>query len=483
MYLYDIIDDFRPEDTLNECKARLNRDNYIGWMKTICGFVNTKGGSLFLGVKDKTYELIGYNLKELDNEKLYLTQMISNHFKTTIEYTFESIPYIINGEKRYILKVSFHESRVKPVVLNTNGFGYIFIRQDGKTSPATTENIILMAKSSAFPYFDNQLTNIKFNRKNFNDLFNFYKERNDSKELTEKLLESIGFFDQNKFLKKGSLLFSDDCNADNTLVVCNNFGSLTRGVNLVNSSINFKGNLINAYKFIYEYLNQRMNHGFIKTKDSRIDIDAFPSRALFESIINALAHRDYLIDGSQVSVDLMQNRLVITSPGSLFEKEDIPPTYNFYNFASVRRNKLICDVFILCKAMEAKGTGFEKILKDYENADSRHKPFIFSKNNQFSIVLPDLTYPSGIDISDEAITIINKGLLLNINNKYTNKILAFCYSKEKSLKEITSMLDVSNSTYFKNNIINPLADNKLLLVSKVKNKLCYKTNTENVYLN
>ena len=37
-----------------------------------------------------------------------------------------------------------------------------------------------------------------------------------------------------------------------------------------------------------EYVRQRMNHSIIKLADSRLNIDAFPERALFEGIINAI---------------------------------------------------------------------------------------------------------------------------------------------------------------------------------------------------
>ena len=52
----------------------------------------------------------------------------------------------------------------------------------------------------------------------------------------------------------------------------------------------------------------------------------------------------------------------------------------------------------MCKAMEDKGTGFEKILEDYKNVDLKYKPFIFAKNNQFSIVLPNLTNKDGVGL-------------------------------------------------------------------------------------
>lgn len=481
MFLFDLLSNFRQEDTKTECKARLNREEYKGWLKTVDGFANTNGGIFYLGVEDKTYQLIGYDLKELDNEKRYFSQMIDNHFKVTILFKTDSIPYLINGKTKYILKIEIFESKYKPVFLYIKNDAFIYVRNDAKTSPATSENVYFMAKNSAYPYFDVQPTNIRFDKADFTKLYSFYKERNNGEELTEKLLGSIEFFDREGNLKKGSLLFKDDCEEENTLIHCNTYKSNSRGDNLVIDSTQFNGNLIDSFKFIYEYIDKRMNHGFMKTDTSRIDILSFPKRALLEAIINALAHRDYTIDRSQISVDLFKNRLTITSPGSLFEKNDIGPTYNFDSLLSVRRNKLICDTFVLCKAMEAKGTGFEKILKDYEKADEVHKPFIFSKNNQFTIVLPDLTCDSGVDVTDESVLITNEGFY-NLNEKYSKKILAFCYGRQRSLREITENLNLSNSTYFKKEVIDPLVKNDLLVCSKVKNALSYRTNSNKVKL-
>ena len=68
---------------------------------------------------------------------------------------------------------------------------------------------------------------------------------------------------------------------------------------------------------------------------------------------------------------------------------------------------------------EAKGTGFEKIEKEYREADLKHKPYIFSRQNSFSIVLPDLTYEDGIDITSEMISLSKP--ILN-ESKYDNLI-------------------------------------------------------------
>ena len=40
-------------------------------------------------------------------------------------------------------------------------------------------------------------------------------------------------------------------------------------------------------------------------------------RSVFEALVNDLIHRDYLINGSEVHMDMFDDRLVIYSPGGM----------------------------------------------------------------------------------------------------------------------------------------------------------------------
>lgn len=51
----------------------------------------------------------------------------------------------------------------------------------------------------------------------------------------------------------------------------------------------------------------------------RVDIDSYPDRAVLEGVINAIAHRDYFIDGSQIQIDMFKDRLEISSPGGFYK--------------------------------------------------------------------------------------------------------------------------------------------------------------------
>ena len=478
MKLSDLLINEEIENLSFECKARIDRNNDLGWLKTIDGFANSHGGMMLLGVEDKTNNLIGYSLEDVDKEKLFIYEKIHEHFSIEPQLEITVMPYVVRDNKRYIIKIFVHESDVKPLIFKYQGMPLIFKRRDGYTSSATSEEIIQMSLNNKNPKFDQGLTAISFDKNEFKTLFNFYKEHT-SKELKEKELASIGFFDDNKKLRNGALLFKDDYNEGRTTVVCSLYKGLTRGDDQIIASNTFNGNLIASYNFIYEFIEQRMNHGFIKTSTNRKEVDSFPSRSLLEAIINALAHRDYLLDGSSIYVDLFKNRLTISSPGSILGVEELKKTYDLESFISKRRNELISSVFVLCKVMESKGTGLEKIMSDYKDASDKHRPFIFSKNNQFSIVLPDLTSEIGVDIEMDSLRFL---IPFEEGSKYDISILAFCYSKAKSIQEICDYLKISNSTFFRKNVLGNLLSQNLLEITKKGNASYLLTNHSYVSL-
>ena len=48
MYLEEVIDDIQLENDKFECKSKLNRDDVVGWLKTIAGFAMLRAESFIL---------------------------------------------------------------------------------------------------------------------------------------------------------------------------------------------------------------------------------------------------------------------------------------------------------------------------------------------------------------------------------------------------------------------------------------------------
>lgn len=376
------------------------------------------------------------------------------------------------------MRVDISESVYKPVILKFDGVPSIYMRRQGFTNGASYEEILEMSRNSPSLRYDLLPTEEPFVRGHFQDLLSFCKERNDGEEhLTDKALASMGFFDENGFLANGALFFMDGYAGERTEVHCSVFSGFTKGSERIVSLNKCKGNLVQSLRFMLDYVRQRMNRSIVKLADSRENIDAFPERALFEGIVNAIAHRDYALEGTQIQVDMFRDRLEITSPGGFFQRQKIRKTYDFSSIISKRRNSLICDVLVRCNAMEASGTGFEKIEEDYRKADERHKPYICTESDHFTLVLPDLTYQEGVRDGHlptlEVIPVEN-------GTKHDQKVLEYCYDTAHTAKEIAEFLGLSNSTYLRKNIIDNLVRTDCLREEVYAGKKHYKTVRESV---
>jgi ATP-dependent DNA helicase RecG len=478
MYLEEITDAAPAENQEIECKSRLDRRNVIGWLKSFAGFANANGGTMYVGVEDKTNKLIGFDRTEADSERNYFNNQVNEHVSPRPPYQISFLRYEIRGQERFILAIRVESSQVKPVIVKFDGVPSIFMRREGFTGGATYEEIIAMSIHSQPASFDTVMSGEEYNSGDFETLRAFYRQHTGGKALSDKMLASLGFFNEKGLLANGAMLFRDHYAGHKTDVQCSVFSGLTKGSERIVSVNRFSGNITDSIDYMYSFVLQRMNHTLIKKSDSHIEIDAYPKRALFEGIINAVAHRDYFLDGTQIQVDMFRNRLEISSPGSFYHGEPLPKTYDLSKIISKRRNELICGILVQCGVMEAAGTGFDKIVEEYRDADDAHKPYIYSATDHFTLVLPDLSYTDGISNSLPALEFAP----VPDGSRFDAEILSFCYGNARKAAEIAAHLGVSNSTHLKEKILGTLVANGYLTKEKVSRSFYYRTNPEMVRL-
>ena len=137
-----------------------------------------------------------------------------------------------------------------------------------------------------------------------------------------------------------------------------------------------------------------------KTPNSREELPEYVERSYHEALVNALAHRDYLVYGSEVHIDIYDDRLEIYSPGGMPDGSIIQDR-DPLTVPSTRRNPVLADVFNRLGYMERKGSGFGKILNGYKvqvNYTENKRPMFRSDRYQFTVVMPNLNYgvPQGV---------------------------------------------------------------------------------------
>ncbi len=104
--------------------------------------------------------------------------------------------------------------------------------------------------------------------------------------------------------------------------------------------------------------------------------------------MNLVIHRDYSIRGSEIHVDICQDKLKIISPGSMLDGFKIQDL-DIDNNASKRRNPVLYDAFYRLKLMECRGSGLRKI-GDFYNSELA--PEFRSTPQAFIVVLKNLNY-------------------------------------------------------------------------------------------
>lgn len=487
MYINDLIPGLNLEDYETEFKGIIGEGENpkdgkerieFGWLKTIASFANTNGGSLFVGVEDKTHKIVSLDHKTFDRIVLMVQRLILRHIEPKIDYRIVHHDVREGEQTRYVMEIRVERSPYLPVVLHFHEMGMIFVRRFGECGLATSQEIRNLVLQSAKVSYDDVFTSERYCPEDFTCLRNKYAEKNNGKELTEKALISIGFMDNSLHLSKGALLFKDDYCGPLTLMEMIQFRSHSKGDNRFFASERINENIIASIEKAISFVTSHSANGYEKTPDGRKSFIAYPPRAVEEAIVNAFAHRDYFIDGGQIEVNVFIDRLQIVSPGSYLGGALLNREYHIDTLPPRRRNEVICGVLHLCRLMERQGSGFDNIHDDYLPYGERYRPFADSTSSSFSITLPDLTYAGGPVFLQESVALSPLPL---IEDKYSMRILSYCFNQSRSVSEIAAYLGISVSTHLKKNILERLVKDGYLVESGGY-PMKYRTNQRSVTL-
>ena len=88
----------------------------------------------------------------------------------------------------------------------------------------------------------------------------------------------------------------------------------------------------------------------------RIDLPPVPEAALREALVNAVIHRDYAITGSQVLLEVFDDRIVVTSPGALPNHMTVDQARK--GGAPRSRNEMMANAMVVSGLMERRGRGW-----------------------------------------------------------------------------------------------------------------------------
>lgn len=191
-------------------------------------------------------------------------------------------------------------------------------------------------------------------------------------------------------------MLADESPIKHSRLFCTRWNGLDKAPGIMDAidDKEYSGGLINLLQDGTDFVINNSKKAWKKTADGRIEMPDYPERAVLEGLVNALIHRNYLDFGSEVHIDMFDDRIEIYSPGGMYDGTKVQDR-NLMQVPSRRRNPIIADIFNRLKYMDRRGSGFKKIIGDYRiqpQYNESKEPEFNSDNDSFLLVLKNLNY-------------------------------------------------------------------------------------------
>ncbi len=386
------------ETTDYEKKEKVEERRPKSWLKSVSAFANGTGGAIIFGISDDD-KPIGLNDAQHDAE------IISEAIKTHMD-PMPKIRLVIETDSgKEFIALTVLPGDETPYYYVGDGVRTAFIRIGNESIPASAADLRRLVLRGSGRTYDSLPTSYKYKDFSFTRLRSVYRKRT-GQEIEDSDFVSFCLMDDNGILTNAGALLADDSPIRHSRLFCTRWYGTDKASGIVEAldDKEYTGSLVELLQNGEEFIKNNTKKRWKKTPDGRIEMPDIPERAALECLVNALIHRDYMETGSEVHIDIFDDRMEIYSPGGMLSGTPVQDLNTDY-VPSKRRNPIIADIFSRMNYMERRGSGFKKIKADYRDAVNylpELEPQFYSDNSSFWVRLYNLNYHVVIEETEQS---------------------------------------------------------------------------------
>jgi ATP-dependent DNA helicase RecG len=337
--------------------------------QTVVAFANTAGGTLVIGVRDKTKDIVGLSDTLSDEERL------ANSFADGIRPLLIPDIQINAWRDRELIVVSVPHTLGPYYVKSEGPEKGVYIRLGSTNRRAGPEIIEEIRRLSRNMFFDEHpCTEANSEAVDFRAASEFFSEV--SRPLNEARMINLGLivsYKGSNVPSRGAiLLFGKNRHSifPDAVIRCARFkGTGTeRFIDQIEINEYLPKAIETTISFIERHTLQASAIGRVK----RTDLPEYPVLAVREAVINAVVHTDYALSGMDIKIAIFDNRIEITNPGFLPFGLTMEAALSG---VSRLRNRVIGRVFRELKLIEQWGSGIGRMLTACRNHGIRAPRF------------------------------------------------------------------------------------------------------------
>lgn len=388
---------------------------------TACAFLNSKGGTVLIGVKDNG-KIVGQDVsdgtrKEIANEINKIEPASQGHLK---------VDYIPLEDKKHVIAINVKSGDHAPYVYD----GRPYQRDESSTNKMSQQRydqLISKRMQLNFSWEKANAHDYEIKDLDHDLIFGVVRKAVDLKRMPEealrqdvpKLLEALQLAADNQLNNAAVALFAKKIKANyyQCSLKLARFKDTDRH-EFLDSNIIF-GNIFefleNGMLFVRRHLPvaARIEPG----KLERVETPLIPFDAIREALINACCHRDYSSLGGSIGLAIYDDRMEIFNDGGLLPGISLEKIKAGF---SKPRNPIIAEVFHRCNLIEKWGRGIPKIIKSCKTMHDPEPEFMVDEV-EFKIVFrfptslkPEIIQESEVRLEDlsrrqrEIVTMLDK---------------------------------------------------------------------------
>ncbi|MFD2531096.1 ATP-binding protein [Gracilimonas halophila] len=322
-------------------------------MKTLSGFINAKGGSLYIGIKDDSTLIAGGISDQAQQD-------IVNKIIQGLNVVPEVILHEMDGDEFLEIKVKHQRS---PVSFR----GRYYKRVGNTTQQIPDEELkVLFLEDEAWDTRNDERFSLK--EINLDTIQHFVELAKNSGRISteinaeniEQVLDQLGLRIDGKLTNAAIILFGKNPQKyfPNAVI---RYARLKDEATII-ADRTVSGNLFDQVYGAEEQIKSFISLRYEITDESfqRKDVWQYPLPAIREALLNALVHRDYFQVGVKTQIKVFDDYLWIYNPGKLpgsLQIEDLKKPH-----ASVPRNRLLTTIFYRAGLIEELGSGIHRIM-------------------------------------------------------------------------------------------------------------------------
>ncbi len=325
-----------------------------GVIESITAFANTNGGSVYIGVNEKSKQISGVKISK---ESI---QSWVNEIKTKTK------PSIISDTKTHIIgtkivvQLSVKEYPVKPISVK----GRYYIRKQNSNHQLSTQeisDIYLYSMQYSWDSYEYKGGNYKLLDKIVIDGF-IEKVNKEGRFILPKdgmaALKKIKLIKDSTITNAAMILFSKDDLKYNVHI------GRFKSKSYIVADTMISGNLYYVLEKSLQTIISHLKFAFEITGKTtqRTEIPEYPLEAIRELLVNSLVHRDYT-NPSDIKIKIFDQEITFFNAGKLFGGLTIEELATD-DYQAQARNKLLAEALYLTRDIEKYGSGYWRI-RDY----------------------------------------------------------------------------------------------------------------------